>query len=96
MDPVGLEGGDGTMASMLVSIDRAGRVVIPKEIRERLALEPDAQLELDAEGDSLRLTPVRRPGRRVVEVDGWPVIEPAENMTITDADVLRWRDADQR
>jgi len=81
---------------MLVSIDRAGRVVIPKELRERLGLEADAQFELDAEGDSLRLTPVRRPGRRVVDVDGWPVIEAVEGMKITDADVRRWRDADQR
>jgi AbrB family looped-hinge helix DNA binding protein len=84
------------MASMLVSVDRAGRVVIPKELRERLGLEPDAQLELDAEGDSLRLTPVRRAGRRVVDDDGWLVLEPADGVTITDTDVLRWRDADQR
>jgi AbrB family looped-hinge helix DNA binding protein len=81
---------------MLVSVDRAGRVVIPKELRERLGLEPDAQLELDAEGDSLRLTPVRQAGRKMVEIDGWPILEPADGMTVTDADVIRWRDADQR
>ena len=83
------------MVSMLVGIDRAGRVVIPKEVRDRLALDPDAQLELDTEGDSIRLTPVRGAGRGVVEVDGLLVIEATEH-TITDADVQRWRDADQR
>ena len=84
------------MPSMLVSIDRAGRVVIPKEVRDRLSLRADAQLELDAEGDSIRLTPVRAPGRVVVEVDGLPVLEAAPGLTVTDADVQRWRDADQR
>lgn len=87
---------NGTMPSMLVGIDRAGRVVIPKEVRDRLSLAPDAQLELDTEGDSIRLTPVRPRSRSIVEVDGWPVIAPASGHTVTDADVQRWRDADQR
>jgi AbrB family looped-hinge helix DNA binding protein len=81
---------------MTVSIDRAGRVVIPKDVRDRLALEADAELEIETEGDVIRLTPVRRAGRRVVEVDGWPVIERGDGASITDADVQRWRDADQR
>jgi AbrB family looped-hinge helix DNA binding protein len=81
---------------MTVSIDRAGRVVIPKDVRDRLALEADAELEIEIEGDVIRLTPVRRAGRRVVEVDGWPVIERGDGASITDADVQRWRDADQR
>lgn len=84
------------MVPMLVTIDRVGRVVIPKEVRERLAIEADASLELTAEGDSIRLTPVRQRSRGVVEIDGWPVIERVEGHTITDADVQRWRDADQR
>jgi hypothetical protein len=32
----------------------------------------------------------------VVDDDGWPVIERVGGITITDADVQRWRDADQR
>lgn len=84
------------MVSMLVGIDRAGRVVIPKDVRDRLSLAPDAQLELDTDGDSIRLTPVRARSRSIVEVDGWPVIAAAAGHTVTDADVQRWRDADQR
>lgn len=84
------------MGAMMVVIDRAGRVVIPKDIRDRLALAADAELELSVEGDTIRLLPVRPRSRRVVEVDGWPVIEAVEGATITDADVQRWRDADQR
>ena len=59
---------------MVAPIDRLGRVVIPKVIRDRLGA--DAKVE--------------------VEVDGWPVIERGEGPAITDADVQRWRDADQR
>lgn len=81
---------------MVVSIDRAGRVVIPKEIRDRLSLGADAEVEVEIDGDAIRLVPVRARGRRVVEVDGWPVIERGDNPAITDADVQRWRDADQR
>ena len=84
------------MPSMMVSIDRAGRVVIPKEIRDRLSLEPDASVEITVDGDDIRLSPVRRRGRVIVDTDGWPSIERVEGMTITDADVQRWRDADQR
>ncbi|MEM1332183.1 MAG: AbrB/MazE/SpoVT family DNA-binding domain-containing protein [Actinomycetota bacterium] len=81
---------------MVVTVDRAGRVVIPKEVRERLALTPDVELDVIVEGDSVRLQPVRRPGRRIVEIDGWPVIERGGLDPVTDADVQRLRDADQR
>ncbi len=84
------------MASMMVTIDRAGRVVIPKEVRDRLAIAADSELELTADGDGIRLTPRRARGRLVVDEDGWPVIDRADGVSITDADVQRWRDADQR
>jgi AbrB family looped-hinge helix DNA binding protein len=84
------------MAAMMVSIDRAGRVVIPKDLRDRLSIEPDAELEVDIDGDGLRLTPVRRPRRAVRDVDGLPLIEAVEGSVTTDADVQRWRDAEQR
>ena len=81
---------------MLVSIDRAGRVVIPKELRDQLDLGPNAELELTVDGDGLRLSRPRTPGRPIVEIDGWPVIAAVPGLTITDADVRRWRDDGQR
>lgn len=84
------------MVTMMVTMDRAGRLVVPKEIRERLDLTPESQLELLVEGDALIITHARRAGRRVIEVDGWPVLEPVEGMSISDADVQRWRDDGQR
>ena len=84
------------MDPVMVTIDRAGRVVIPKELRDRLSIEPDTELEVTADGDGIRLSPRRGRGRAVIDDDGWPVIERANVITITDADVQRWRDADQR
>ena len=85
------------MVAMVVSIDRAGRVVIPKDVRERLSLDADAELEIDLDGDTIRLRPRRTHRRRIViAADGLPVLEPVDVAPVTDADVQRWRDADQR
>ena len=81
---------------MLVTIDRAGRIVIPTDVRDQLDLGVNTELEVTVEGDSLRLTRPRLPGRQIVEVDGWPVIAAVPGLTITDADVQRWRDDGQR
>jgi len=42
-----------------VTIDKAGRVVIPKALRDELQLEPGDALELESEGDRMTLRPVR-------------------------------------
>ena len=46
-----------------ISIDKAGRLVLPKSIREALRLGPGDTLEIETEEDRLVLSPVRvRPG----------------------------------
>jgi AbrB family looped-hinge helix DNA binding protein len=42
-----------------VTLDKAGRVVLPKSLREDLRLQPGDTLELDAAGDTISLRPVR-------------------------------------
>ncbi len=46
------------MATTL-TLDKAGRVVIPKSLREELHLEPGDQLELQHEGECVTLRPLR-------------------------------------
>ena len=87
---------DGTLPSVMVTIDRAGRVVIPQEVRNRLALGANSELEIDVEGDVIRLTPIRPRTRSVVKVGSLLVLAPTPGTAVTDADVQRWRDADQR
>lgn len=84
------------MTTIMVSVDRAGRVVIPKDVRDRLGLDEETELAVDVVGDAIHLTPRRPIGRQVVEVDGWPVIAAPEGHAVTDADVTEWRRADQR
>jgi AbrB family looped-hinge helix DNA binding protein len=42
----------------IVTIDKAGRVVIPKEIRDELHLEPGDTLAFASEGESVTLRPL--------------------------------------
>ena len=42
-----------------VTIDKAGRIIVPKTLRDALHLEPGDTLELEAEGERMTLRPVR-------------------------------------
>ena len=42
-----------------LTIDRAGRIVVPKPLREELHLEPGDSLELESAGEQIILRPVR-------------------------------------
>jgi AbrB family looped-hinge helix DNA binding protein len=42
-----------------VTIDKAGRVVLPKPLRDELHLEPGDTLELVSEGEKVTLQPIR-------------------------------------
>lgn len=43
---------------MNVTIDKTGRVVVPKPLRDHFALEAGSEMEITLEGDGLRLRPV--------------------------------------
>lgn len=44
-----------------VTLDKAGRVVLPKALRDELRLEPGDTLELQSEGETVVLRPRRSP-----------------------------------
>lgn len=77
---------------MRTTIDKAGRLVIPKVLRDRVGLRPGA-VEVSTDGAALRVEPVaekdleRRSGRLVI---------PASGIKLGDEGVRALRDADQR
>jgi AbrB family looped-hinge helix DNA binding protein len=52
-------------------IDKAGRVVIPKALREELHLEPGDSLEMESAGEQITLRPVRGTGPLTKEHGVW-------------------------
>ena len=43
---------------MKTILDRFGRVVVPKEIRDRLGLNPGTEIEIDEHGNEVLLKPI--------------------------------------
>jgi AbrB family looped-hinge helix DNA binding protein len=54
---------------MTLRMDKAGRVVIPKPVRDRLGLKPDMELEVVEQPGAMLLRPVdQRPS--MIKIDG--------------------------
>jgi AbrB family looped-hinge helix DNA binding protein len=81
---------------MQVTVDRVGRIVIPKRLRDALGIGPDTQLEVIADGSGLRLEVVGSSERPVETSDGLPLLGVVPGAVITDDDVRRLRDDLQR
>lgn len=77
---------------MRTTIDKAGRVVVPKRLRDAVGLVP-GEVEVTQDGAGLRIEPaagdgfVRKQGRLVI---------PRSGAVIDDDVVRQLRDADQR
>jgi AbrB family looped-hinge helix DNA binding protein len=77
---------------MRSTIDKAGRVVIPRRIREQVGLRA-GEVEITVDGAAVRIEPLA--GEGLIEKDGRLVIS-AEGVVIDDEVVRELRDADQR
>lgn len=78
---------------MRATIDKAGRLVIPKQLRDEIGLGPGA-VEVTAYSTGLRVEPLTG-GESLDERDGRLVI-PAAGLQIDDSLVRSLRDAGQR
>jgi AbrB family looped-hinge helix DNA binding protein len=77
---------------MRATIDRAGRVVVPKALRDQVGLTP-GEVEIVADGAGLRVEPIATDD--LEERDGFLVLRPS-GAVIDDDTVRSLRDADQR
>jgi AbrB family looped-hinge helix DNA binding protein len=81
----------GIVYGMRAAIDKAGRLVIPKALRDSLGLVP-GEVEVTPDGAGLHVEPLAND--YLADEDGFLVI-PAD-APITDESVRTLRDADQR
>jgi AbrB family looped-hinge helix DNA binding protein len=58
---------------MKIRIDSAGRIIVPKKVRERLGLKQNSELQLEENADGITLTPVRQESAWVRDKHGWLV-----------------------
>ncbi|MGD0686226.1 MAG: AbrB/MazE/SpoVT family DNA-binding domain-containing protein [Streptosporangiaceae bacterium] len=77
---------------MKATIDKAGRLVIPKALRDSLGIVP-GEVEVVPDGAGLRIEPLA--DDQLEDEDGLLVI-PAADVAISDELVRALRDADQR
>jgi AbrB family looped-hinge helix DNA binding protein len=77
---------------MRTTIDKAGRLVIPRSLRARIGLAGGGEVELELDGAAVRIEPVA--GSDLREEDGLLVI-PAAGRRISHAQVRELIDADR-
>jgi AbrB family looped-hinge helix DNA binding protein len=86
----------GIINGMELRIDKAGRIVVPKPLRERLGFKPDTEIEVVEQAEGVLLKRVeQRPS--MMKVDGlWVhqgIAEPAANWDRIIEDVREERTA---
>ena len=69
----------GKTTGMKASIDRLGRVVVPKPIRDRLRLQGGEVLEVEERDGVIELRPATS-DVRIVDTDEGPVAAPLEDV----------------
>ncbi len=82
------------MKSQLI-LDKAGRIVIPKPLRDALNLEPGDALELERSGERITLRPVRGTGPLAKEQGVW-VFRTGHPVTAAATDEILQRIRDER
>lgn len=70
----GIVNGNIPPMTATITLDKAGRVVLPKRIRDRLHLREGSRLRIELTGDTLELTPEVPETRIERGGDGLPVI----------------------
>jgi len=82
----------GKVNAMRTTMDKAGRVVIPRVLRSRIGLVGGGEVEVELDGAAIRIEPVA--GADLREEDGLLLI-PAAGMAIDNAVVRELIDADR-
>ncbi len=80
------------LVNATVEIDKAGRIVVPKKMRDALHLVPGTRLTLKQEGDAIQIAP-ERVGRGLYRKNGMLVYDTGRPVP---PEALNWvRDAQE-
>ncbi len=72
-----------------LTLDKAGRVVIPKPVRDELQLAPGDTFELESVGENLVLRPVSQRSTMIKKDGAW-LIKTGKSLSVEDVnDVIR-------
>ncbi len=80
---------------MTITIDAAGRVVIPKAMRDALGLSAGVPLVVTTDGVGVRIEP-ETTGGHLVKVDGQLVVVSSTGRSVTDRELREAIDAGRR
>jgi AbrB family looped-hinge helix DNA binding protein len=67
-----------------ISIDKRGRILLPKSLRQKLRLKTGDKLLIEAEGDQITLRPVRQQALLVKEYGIWVYQGELSDVSIPD------------
>jgi AbrB family looped-hinge helix DNA binding protein len=85
---------NGRLDAMRATIDKAGRLVIPLAIRERVGLLPGTEVDVVADDFAVRIVPAVQ-GARLVREGGRLVARPAAPDDATAPDIAAVVDAER-
>jgi AbrB family looped-hinge helix DNA binding protein len=74
----------GTLCTMLVNVDRSGRMVLPAEIRRRLDIQGGGRVDLTWLGDAVEIRPIPATLEMRMGEDGLPVLDSPGAPPLTD------------
>jgi AbrB family looped-hinge helix DNA binding protein len=77
---------------MRTTIDTAGRLVVPKALRDRIGLRA-GEVDLTLDGTGIRIEPIAGEG---LQEEGGRLVIPASGVAVDDELVQALRDADRR
>ena len=83
----GIKNGIFYAMSETVTIDKAGRLIVPKKVRERLGLNGGDKLRMDVVGGKIEIERVEPESALIVAEDGLPMIQGAQKVDVVE--VLR-------